>query len=424
MATLQSTRNELVTAVNTGRDHLVDMCASLVRAPSENPPGDTREVAAVAAQILRKVPGVSVEEIVAEEPIVNIVARLQGRSPGRRLVFNGHLDTYPIGELSNWTMDPFGAVQRDGRMYGRGAADMKGGIACSLLAVELLASHSDAWHGEIVMTLAGDEESMGQNGTALLLDTVPHARGDAMICGDVGSPHVLRFGEKGFIWLELEAKGKASHGAHVHKGVNAIERLIEAIQRVRELRDYPVLAPPLVTDAIRDARAVSERFSGEGESAVLGAITVNCGVVHGGISANLVPEKAQARFDIRLPAGVTAAEIESDIGAKLGGLDGVSYRVARRVDPNWTTPEHEIIRHLQHSGSEVLGSEPVVNMRIGASDARLYRQRGLAAVVCGLTPHNLGGPDEYFELDDLHAVAYMHTLAAFDFLSGGDNRKC
>src|SRR5207253_518107 len=147
-------------------------------------------------------------------------------------------------------------------MYGRGVSDMKAGIACSLFAVELLAARREAWRGEIVVTLAGDEETMGVKGTAFLLDSVPHARGDAMICGDVGSPHVLRFGEKGFIWLDVEASGKAAHGAHVHKGINAIDRLIQAVQALQDLRAYPVNAPPFVTDAIRAASATSERISG------------------------------------------------------------------------------------------------------------------------------------------------------------------
>jgi acetylornithine deacetylase/succinyl-diaminopimelate desuccinylase-like protein len=113
---------------------------------------------------------------------------------------------------------------------------------------------------------------------------------------------------------------------------------------------------------------------------------------------------------------VTANEIESAIAAKLDPLEGIHYRVARRVDPTWTDPEHEVIHLLQQSGTEILGSTPVVNMRVGASDARLYRQQGLAAIVCGVTPYNLGGPDEYIMLDDLYAVAYMHALTAFDFL--------
>ena len=114
---------------------------------------------------------------------------------------------------------------------------------------------------------------------------------------------------------------------------------------------------------------------------------------------------------------MTLAEAEAEIACKLEKLEGVTYRIVRRVEPNWTAPDHEIIRLLQQCGSEVLDRRPVVTMRVGASDSRLYRARGLAAVVCGPTPYNMGGPDEYVTLEDLSAVAYMHALAAFDFLS-------
>jgi acetylornithine deacetylase/succinyl-diaminopimelate desuccinylase-like protein len=371
----------------------------------------------MASDVLRHVPGAEVEEVASDPTIVNVVGRIRGNAPGRRLVFNGHLDTFPVGDPSAWTVEPFGGVQKQGRVYGRGVSDMKAGIACSLLAVELLASCREAWSGEVVVTLAGDEESMGPKGTALLLETVPHARGDAMICGDAGSPHVLRFGEKGFVWLDLAATGKAAHGAHVHKGENAIERLVEATRRLFTLRDHRVLVPDAVAKGMQEARELSEAISGAGESATLATITVNCGVIQGGTSPNLIPAKAEARFDIRLPVGVTVAEVEAVIAGKLEKLEGVSYRIVRRVEPNWTAPDHEIIRRLQQCGSEVLGSRPVVNMRVGASDSRLYRARGLAAVVCGPTPYSMGGPDEYVTLEDLWAVAYMHTLAAFDFLS-------
>jgi acetylornithine deacetylase/succinyl-diaminopimelate desuccinylase-like protein len=242
-----------------------------------------------------------------------------------------------------------------------------------------------------------------------------------MICGDAGSPHVLRFGEKGFVWLDLTATGRAAHGAHVHKGDNAIERLVEAMRRLFTLRDHRVVVPEAVARAMQDAREVSEAITGAGESATLATITVNCGVIQGGTSPNLIPARAEARFDIRLPVGVTVGEVDAAIAGKLEKLEGVSYRLARAVEPNWTAPDHEIIRLLQYCGSEVLGSRPVVNMRVGASDSRLYRARGLAAVVCGPTPHNMGGPDEYVTLEDLSAVAYMHALAAFDFLSASSH---
>jgi acetylornithine deacetylase/succinyl-diaminopimelate desuccinylase-like protein len=414
---VRAAREDVVRRLTARRERAADVAARLVRAPSENPPGDTRAVAAVAAELLRAVPGVSVEEVAGDPLIANVVGRLEGNGPGRRLVFNGHLDTFPVGDPSAWTVEPFGGIERQGRLYGRGVSDMKAGIACSLVAMETLAACRDAWRGEVVIALAGDEESMGTRGTALLLETVPHARGDAMICGDAGSPHVLRFGEKGFVWLDVAVTGRAAHGAHVHRGDNAIERLLEAVRRLLTLREYPVAVPGAVAKAMHEARDVSERISGAGEGTTLATVTVNCGVIHGGSSPNLVPAHAEARFDIRLPVGVTVAEIEAAIADRLTTVSGVRYRVARRSEPNWTPPDHEIVRRLQQCGGEVLGRWPVVNMRVGASDARLYRARDLAAVVCGPTPYNMGGPDEYVTVEDIWAVAYMHTLAAFDFLA-------
>ncbi|MBC7800065.1 MAG: M20/M25/M40 family metallo-hydrolase, partial [Gemmatimonadaceae bacterium] len=243
---------------------LADWTLALVRAASPNPPGDTRAAADTAAAILRAaIPDAEVTLHAAAETVVNLVARVHGARPGRRVVFNGHLDTYPVGDVRAWTRDPSGELAQ-GRIYGRGAADMKGGIAASIGALAALAAYRDAWDGEAVLTLAGDEESMGPLGTRWLLDHVPHASGDAVIVGDTGSPHVLRFGEKGFLWVEIDASGRPAHGAHVHLGENAVERLLDALARVRAMEALVPDAPAAVRDAIARSRAISEPLAGAG----------------------------------------------------------------------------------------------------------------------------------------------------------------
>ena len=161
-------------------------------------------------------------------------------------------------------MPPLGGVLKDGKLYGRGVCDMKGGMACSLLAASLLAEHRDAWSGEIVLTLAGDEENMGSLGTGWMMEHVPHAKGDANICGDVGSPKVVRFGEKGLMWVEVEATGSPAHGAHVHRGTNAIDRLRTALDRLKDLEDVPFQAPPVVTPGDRQGQADLRAAVGRG----------------------------------------------------------------------------------------------------------------------------------------------------------------
>lgn len=418
MTVLCSTRRELGDAVDAARDGLVATTRALVAVASPNPPSDTTAIAPVAADLLRAVPGAEVQLVESAPGILNVVARIAGNGPGRRLIFNGHLDTFPIGEDLGWTVPPLGGALVDGRLYGRGVSDMKGGIACSLLAARLLAERRDRWPGEIVVTLAGDEENMGSLGTGWLLEHMPLARGDANICGDVGSPDVVRFGEKGLLWIEIEATGKPAHGAHVHKGVNAIDRLLDAISKVRQLELVPVHAPSDVTAAIAAARPISEPLSGAGEAETLGRVTVNVGTIAGGVSPNLVPVHAIARADIRVPVGVGTDVLVERLDAWLAPLEGVTWRAIRRFDPSYTAPSHEIIRVTERAAAEVLGRKPAVNMRVGASDSRWYRRFGVPTVVYGLTPYNMGGPDEYVVVDEMVAVAKVHALAAFDFLTG------
>jgi acetylornithine deacetylase/succinyl-diaminopimelate desuccinylase-like protein len=396
---------------------LVEMTQALVRVASPNPPGDTSAVADVAEALLAMIPGVEIRRVEPEPGIVNLVARVCARNPGRRLIFNGHLDTFPIGDEAGWTAQPLSGALREGQLYGRGVSDMKGGVACSILAAALLAEHPQAWSGEVVLTLAGDEENMGSLGTGYLLDHVPEAHGDANICGDVGSPMVVRFGEKGLFWIEIEARGTAAHGAHVHKGASAIDRLRTALDRVKDLERLPIAAPAAVAQAIAMAQPISEPLSGAGEADTLSRVTVNIGTVTGGVSPNLVPTHALAEADIRLPVGITTAALQQQLDAWLGPIEGVTWRVLRRFEPGFTDPAHEIVARVRGVAEEVLGEAPAVNMRVGGSDSRWYRMHGVPTVVYGLTPFNMGGPDEHILVDELKAVAKVHTLAAFDFLT-------
>lgn len=412
-------RGILSQKVRASGPQLTDICSQLVKIPSETPPSDTREIAQALGEMLQQIEGAEVSFHMLQMPVMNVVARIKGNGPGRRLVFNGHLDTFPIGDRELWTADPFGALQKDGKIFGRGVADMKGGLAISVLAFMLLAECRAQWPGEIVITASGDEENMGVLGSKYVLDTVPHAAGDAMISGDIGTSKVLRFGEKGLLWFELTATGKAGHGAHVHRGINAIDRLITGIRRIHEgLQEIPVNAPGSVTRAIEGASMVSEIYSGTGETKVLQSITVNFGVIEGGISANLIPAKAMTKGDIRIPAGVTCKQVEKKLEEIVNSLEGLSLKVINAWDPNWSDPEHEIFSLMIKNSHEVWGCDVVNTMRVGASDARLYRlMKNIPSVNCGLHGYNLGGPDEYVEIEDMVKVAEIQILTAFDFLT-------
>jgi succinyl-diaminopimelate desuccinylase len=387
-------------------DHglIVSAATRLVAVPSETPPGDTRAVAEEAARILGAIPGVALSRHLRRAPVQNLVAVLGGARPGRRIVLSGHLDTYPAGDPALWTSPPYHPAIREGRLHGRGAADMKGGIAAAIAVLDALARRRD-WAGEVVLALAGDEESMGRDGTAFLLETVPAVRGELAIVTDAGSPAVIRFGEKGMVWLTLRAEGRAAHGAHVHRGVNAAERVMEAARRLLCLRDLPVTLPPELAAAIAAAKPVSETLGGLGEAETLGSVTVNLGRLVAGTSPNLVPDRAEAALDIRLPPGVTTSAVIAAAEAALAGLDGVTLAVDVAWEPTVTPPAHPLFAALAEAALPFLGARPVLNLRVGASDARLFRLFGIPTAVFGPTPHGMGGADECVDLAELFAVA-------------------
>ncbi|MGF1526290.1 MAG: M20/M25/M40 family metallo-hydrolase, partial [Candidatus Competibacterales bacterium] len=283
-----------------------------------------------------------------------------------------------------------------------------------------LARHRDAWPGELVLTLAGDEEVMGIRGTQYLIDRHSAAKGDGVICADVGGPAHLRLGEKGMIWLAVRAAGKMAHGAHVHRGINAIDRLRQAMDALATLRHYPVTTPKAAADTMARARVQRAGREPPEEATILQTLTVNFGRIEGGETANLVADRATVYVDIRLPLGVSVTQIEGEIHARLGAMEGIDVEVLRRYEPSWTDPADPVVQAVAHASQAVLDAPPLVDMRIGASDARLYRAAGVPTVVCGPTPHNLGAPDEYLIVGELLALAQIYVLAAWQFLNAPD----
>jgi succinyl-diaminopimelate desuccinylase len=189
-----------------------------------------------------------------------------------------------------------------------------------------------------------------------------------------------------------------------------------AMNSLTAIRDTEVDAPREVAEAIDRAAETSESLSGAGESDVLRRLTLTFGTVSGGRLPNLVADLATATADIRIPVGLTVAAVENRLNELLSTHPGVSVEIDRRYEPSWTPPGHEVIRTLAANCEQVLKFPPVVNMRVGASDARLYRYAQIPSVVCGLTAFNMGSADEHVFIDELRALGELYALTAFDYL--------
>lgn len=212
-------------------------------------------------------------------------------------------------------------------------------------------------------------------------------------------------------------RGVSNHGAHVHLGRNAIEPLLEAITRICALRERSIVIPPAVLAVMAEAGPVSEALSGVGEHKTLTSLTVNVGVIGGGSVVNIIPDRASARLDLRFPPGLTVAEVLAMVDRALEGIPDVAYEVLQSCDPTVTDPGHELAMLALGHARALLGPGVVANLRVGMSDARFYRERGIPTVVYGPTPHNMGGVDEHVTIEDLLAVLHVHAMTALDYLS-------
>lgn len=398
-------------------DALLTLCQSLIRIPSENPPGDTRAMAKAVMQYLVH-PAIDVTLHEPQPGIVNLVAILRGKRSGPRVVLNGHLDTFPVGPGKGWAHDPHSGHREGDRLYGRGAGDMKAGVAVLIHVMQALADRQTDLQGELVLTLMGDEETGGRWGTRWLLENVPEARGDYLLNTDAGHPRVVRYGEKGVVWLKLSSAGKACHGAHVHLGDNAIESLMDALHDLLALRELTVELPAELLASMTQARAISEIEGGAGEFDNLRGITVNLGALHAGQVPNLVPGHAEAFIDVRYPPGLDGAGMRALVAKALAAHPKISWEVmpGSETEPAFTEPANRLVETVLRHARRLAEPDAVANMRVGLTDARLFRHAGMPAVVYGPTAFNMGGVNEYVLTAQVIQVFEVNLAVAGELL--------
>ena len=191
---------------------------------------------------------------------------------------------------------------------------------------------------------------------------------------------------------------------------------MDALVHVSALENYNCRIPEAIVKAIDSASPISEGMHGKGETRALKNVSVNIGVIEGGKKINAVPSTARAQIDIRFPVGVSASDLLQKLKRDLANMPGIQVNVLDQAEPNWTDPGSEIAKLVQKNAAEAIGREPALSMRLGFSDARHYRERGIPCIGYGATAHNGNAPDEYIEIDDLLVLLKTYTLSAYDYL--------
>lgn len=408
------------------RDDVVELTRDLVRIPTINPPGENYGPCAefLGKRLLKS--GFDVEYVRAEGvpgdsdkyPRMNVIGTRAGRSAGPCVHFNGHIDVVETG--SGWTVDPFAAVIDKGRVYGRGACDMKGGIAAAIIAVEALLEIVPDLPGTIEISGTADEESGGFGGVAYLAERgwFSKPRVDHVIIPEPLNVDRVCIGHRGVWWAEIETHGRMAHGSMPFFGDCAVRHMAAVLASFeREL--YPKLGRrltemPVVPDGAR-------------------ASSMNINSIHGGQAENsdglpspCVPDSCRAIIDRRFLIEEDLAEVKSEVRFLLDQLveerNGFRYsmRDMFEVEPSMTDKDAPVVLATSAAIKRVLGKEAKIVCSPGTYDQKHVDRIGKLKDCIAYGPGIVDlahQPDEYVDIDDLVNAAKVMALAAHTLLT-------
>jgi succinyl-diaminopimelate desuccinylase len=418
--------DELCRAIDERRDELTELCRALIRFATVNPPGEEyRPCAEFIGERMRS-RGFAVEYVRAEgtpgdserHPRINVIARREGARAGPCVHFNSHIDVVQAG--GGWTMDPFAAVVKEGKVYGRGSCDMKGGLAASLIAVEALIDSGAKWPGAIEISGTVDEESGGYGGVHYLAQRgwFSPPRVDHVIIPEPLNVDRVCIGHRGVWWAEIETHGRMAHGSMPFLGDCAVRHMHAVVDRLeRDL--YPKLASrrtdmPVVPSGARHS-------------------TLNINSMHGGQAevpgypAPVVADSCRMIIDRRLLIEEDMECVKGEIRELLEKLvkERAGFRYTLRdifeVRPTMSDRNGPVARSTAAAIRRVIGREPQFICSPGTYDQkhidRVGRLRDCIAYGPGILDlaHQ---PDEYVSIDDMQNSAKVMALAARSLLYG------
>lgn len=412
---MDAIKRQLLQRIDADKDRLIDFLRGFIRCKSPNPPGDTRGVAAYVRGFLDD-HGLGYRVIAPHELMPNIVATFDAASPGRHLALNGHMDVFPV-DPTGWSVDPWGGELIDGRIYGRGACDMKCGTTAALFTFLYLHELRERLCGKLTLSAVSDEETFGPWGARYLVEHHPEILGDCCLSGEPSSRYTVRFGEKGPLWLRFRVRTAGAHGAYTHASANAVAI---AAQVIAELRRLEEITPPHISNlaaALEQAAEATDAAQGLGASRIVQRVTVNPGLIQGGLKVNMVAAECTFEVDIRLPNGLDETPILREVDGIVAGRPEVSYEKILYNPPSWCPPDTEMIGYVRANARAVGGVDPMPVISLGGTDTRLWRYAEIPAVVYGPAPTGMGSWDEHVTVDDFLHVVRCHALSAYDYLA-------
>ncbi len=333
--------------------------------------------------------------------VANLYARWGARGANRAFGFNGHTDVVPVGDASAWTQDPFGAAVVDGWMYGRGATDMKSGVAAfAAAAIDFVCETPP--DGAVILAITGDEEGEGADGTVAILDWMAF-NGERITQCLVGEPtcpevmgEMMKIGRRGSMTAWITATGVQGHSAYPHRAKNPMTALVRLLARLD--------AEPL------------DRGSAHFDASTLAITTIDCG----NPANNVIPARGTATVNIRfndLHSGDDLSRWLREQAAAVTEETGVDLALRIAISgESFLTPPGELSALVARAVEEVTGRLPVASTSGGTSDARFVKDH-CPVVEFGLVGKTMHQVDERVELAQIHQLKAIYRRILQDYFA-------
>jgi succinyl-diaminopimelate desuccinylase len=395
---------EYLSEVDHLRSDLIKLTQEMVRRQSVNPPGDEREVAEYIDNKMNSY-GLETKVVGDTSDRVNVIGALPGSGDSKAFLFNGHIDTVAAGVLENWSMDPFGGIIKNGKIYGRGTGDDKGAVACAIIAARALKEVGIKLKGDFLIHCVADEETGSAYGSKYLIEKgyANKEKVSMAVCGE-GSVYEEKIYAQlavfGTFNSKIISRGKSAHISRPHTGVNAVLKMSKVLLAL-DANKLNFVPHSMLPDP----------------SWVAGA------VINGGVSAGVIPESCESTYSVRTVPGMTQQEILDEMTKVVQKLKRSDTDITIEIVPgHWRSPsEMSTSDKLFKIASKAVNNVVKYDLKpypfSGWNDTVLLRSAGIPTIVLGpadIPAYQGHGPDEWVSIDRLVDFAKIYGLMAMD----------
>ena len=378
-----------------------DLTARLIRCPSVTP---HEGGALTLLQPILEMAGFTCTRI-ERGAVSNLFARWGEKSANRRFGFNGHTDVVPPGNPEDWRFDPFNGTIAEGRLWGRGACDMKSGVAAFVAAAVDFVTETPPEDGAVILTITGDEEGDSIDGTTAILDWMA-TEGESMTHCLVGEPtcpqvmgEMIKHGRRGSMTATITARGLQGHSAYPHRARNPLPALVALLDRL--------------------ARHELDRGNGNYDPSTLALTTIDTG----NTASNVIPAQARAVLNIRFNDGHTGESLTAWLQQETeaaAAQSGIALELSARVSgESFVTEPGPFTELVAQAVKAECGVTPELSTSGGTSDARFIKDH-CPVVEFGLVGQSMHQTDEHVEISHIHTLKAVYTRVLQGYF--GQNR--